>query len=347
MTPSWKRTRHVAVSLVGVFSSWRLSRADYKWSTPCLFLARVRHFFWHFANNFKMLAVMKCEPHVNCCTNKKAGLRVCTLIIWLRIVRFSALMSAVFSDSPAREISFSLWDGALHLIPHAKIARVIAHPRHNMCDRVFWNSKHSLLNLCCCEVGVLLLPAPDLNPSSWCALSLGETVCLASSLRCVYRMFKGASSPPFWCQGILISTLFMRDAALPEIIEKTFFLILQLGSRKGPSWNSWRKMVLVRVESVRFFLNVFKPRCFFWSSQVLHRHAIGFQIIFHAAGLVGLQKESGAGCGFDFFFSLWVYGLSCSVSTSCQTASNVFLCCGVLFWHLFVNGFGHHCASMK
>ena len=340
------------MSLVRAFGSWRLSRADHKWSTPCLFQARLSNCFWNFANNFKMLAVMKCEPHVNCCINKKAGLRVGTIIFWLRIVRFSALFSAVFSDSPARESSFSLWDGALHLTPHAKIARVIAHPRHNVCDRVFWNSKHSFLNLCCCEVGVLLLPAPTENPSSWCALTLGETVCLASSLRCVSRMFKGVSAPPFWCQGIWISRLFMRDAALSEIIDKTFFfLILQVASRESPSWNSWRNIVLIGVESVRSFLRVFKPRSFFFEVPrccigTLSRHALGFQIIFYAAGLVGLQKEFIAGCGFATFQYMGV-SLLCSVPTSCQTASNVFLCFCVLFWHLFVNGFGHHCASMK
>ena len=45
----------------------------------------------------------------------------------------------------------------------------------------------------CCEVGVLLLSATIPDPCLWWALTLGETACLANSLRCVYGMFEGAS----------------------------------------------------------------------------------------------------------------------------------------------------------
>ena len=84
----------------------------------------------------------------------------------------------------------------------------------------------------------------------------------------------------------------------------------------------------------------------------LLRHAIGFQVIFHPAVLVGHTKNSVLGVGFDTLQHVCVCGgLPCFVSTSCQTAFNVFfLCCCVFvltFFSFMVLVTVHCCTSMR
>ena len=130
------------------------------------------------------------------------------------------------------------------------------------------------------------------QPSSFnCALRLGEMVCLASSLRCVCRLFKGASLSPFWCLGFWNSTLFMRDTTIREIIEKHVCFKVS-GSGRGGAHPARCNMVLVLAESVRSCLDVFKPRSLFLMlpgvASALSRHAVGFHVILHHGTLLHL-----------------------------------------------------------
>ena len=140
------------------------------------------------------------------------------------------------------------------------------------------------------------------------------------------RMFKGSSSPPFLCERFWNSTLFMRDAALLEMIENTCFvfcfLFLRVAPRSGPSRN--------RVESVRSCLRAFKHD-FFFSCQVLHVHFFASRNCFsdhlpsYRSGRA--HKEFVAGCGLDTlrcvtvrFVMFWVNIISDGLHFFCVAA---------------------------
>ena len=109
--------------------------------------------------------------------------------------------------------------------------------------------------------------------------------------------------------------------------------------RSSSSRKSRRNMVLFRVKSVCPFLPVFTPRSFFWICLVPHRHFCASRNWFSGSSSIfwvwlSTKKNSLLGAAIDTL-SVCVWGLSCSVPTSFQTASTVFLCFCVLFWHVF------------
>ena len=118
------------------------------------------------------------------------------------------------------------------------------------------------------------------------------------------------------------------DGAPSEIVEKHAVLFLRVGSRRDLSRNSRRDVVLFRVALVCSFLTV---------CQVLHRHffasRIGLPDPIPSCGSGLAQREFVAGWGVLTLCSVVsvMFVMFCVVSTSCQTASNMFSCCWVLF----------------
>ena len=159
-------------------------------------------------------------------------------------------------------------------------------------------------------------------------------------------MFKGASSPPFWCQRFWSSTLFMRDTPFWRS-SRIFFLIL--GSVRGGAlpemraetwcWFGWNGFV---------HFCVFASHDFFLSCQVVHRHLFRVtQLVSGSSSILrvwwGTEKIV-AGCGCDTFQYLSVRFVMFCVNIVSDGVQCVLVCC-VLFSHVFVHGFGHCCAS--